>query len=83
MTAVSIRVLLFARYAELLGTDSVSLTLAAPASMADAVAAVRALPGGEQLPPRLLCAVNMTHAPLETILAPGDSVALLPPLAGG
>jgi molybdopterin converting factor small subunit len=44
---------------------------------------VRSLPGGEQIPPRPLCAVNLTHAGLDTRLAEGDEVALLPPLAGG
>jgi molybdopterin synthase sulfur carrier subunit len=51
--------------------------------VADALAHIRALPGGDRIPPRPLCAVNLTHAALETTLTEGDEVALLPPLAGG
>ena len=51
--------------------------------LADALRHVRSLPGGDQIPPRPLCAVNLSHAPLETRLTEGDEVALLPPLAGG
>ncbi|MDX2193227.1 MAG: MoaD/ThiS family protein [Gemmatimonadales bacterium] len=80
---IPVRILLFARYAELLGRDHLDVALAVPASVADAVAHVRALPGGEVLPARPLCAVNHAHAPLEAVLHAGDELALLPPLAGG
>jgi molybdopterin converting factor small subunit len=53
------------------------------ATVADALDHVRSLPGGEQIPPRPLCAVNLAHVGLDTRLAEGDEVALLPPLAGG
>ena len=78
-----IPVMLFARYAELLGARQVSVSVAAPASLADVVAAVRALPGGQELPVRPLCARNQAHAKLTDHLNPGDEVAILPPLAGG
>jgi molybdopterin converting factor small subunit len=80
---VHVRVLLFASYADRLGLDSVPVALPALATVADALEHVRALPGGEQIPPRPLCAVNMAHAPLDTRLTEGDEVAVLPPLAGG
>jgi molybdopterin converting factor small subunit len=80
---VHVRVLLFASYAEGLGLDTVRVALPALATVADALDHVRALPGGEQIPARPLCAVNLAHAPLDTLLAEGDEVALLPPLAGG
>jgi molybdopterin converting factor small subunit len=79
----SIRVLLFARYAELLGADRVELASRGPLTVADVVERVRALPGGAALPPALLCAVNLRQATGSDIVAPGDEVALLPPLAGG
>jgi molybdopterin converting factor small subunit len=80
---VNVRVLLFASYADRLGLNSVRVTLPQLATVADALEHVRSLPGGEQLPPRPLCAVNLSHAALDTPLAEGDEVALLPPLAGG
>jgi molybdopterin converting factor small subunit len=81
--AISVRVLLFARYAELFGRDALELSLPAASTLADAVAAVRALPGGERLPERPLAAVNRRQAGAEAPLGDGDEVALLPPLAGG
>ena len=80
---VNVRVLLFASYADRLGLESVRVALPALATVADALEHVRSLPGGEQIPPRPLCAVNLAHAGLDTRLAEGDEVALLPPLAGG
>jgi molybdopterin converting factor small subunit len=80
---VNVRVLLFASYADRLGLDSVRVALPALATVADALEHVRSLPGGERIPPRPLCAVNLAHARLDTRLAEGDEVALLPPLAGG
>ena len=80
---VNVRVLLFASYAERLGLESVRVALPAQATVADALEHVRSLPGGDRIPPRPLCAVNLSHAALETPLTEGDEVALLPPLAGG
>jgi molybdopterin converting factor small subunit len=80
---VNVRVRLFASYADRLGLDSVRIALPALATVADALDHVRSLPGGEQVPPHPLCAVNLAHAGLDTRLREGDEVALLPPLAGG
>ena len=78
-----IRVLLFARYAELLGAECVELPAPASSSVRELLERVRALPGGDALPPVMLCAVNLRQATLSDPVAPGDEVALLPPLAGG
>ena len=80
---VTVRVLLFASYAETLGLDAVELTLDGKPTVADALDRLRALPGGEKLPPKPLCAVNLSQAHLNTRLAVGDELAVLPPLAGG
>jgi len=80
---VDVRVLLFASYAEHLGFDSIQLSLASPATVGAVLDRLRALPGGERLPQRPLCALNLAHVGLEAPLAPGDEVAVLPPLAGG
>lgn len=82
-TAISLRVLLFARYAELLGTPEVRVTLPARSTVADAVRAVRALPGGGGLPDQLFCAINLEQVTPETPLRATDELALLPPVAGG
>ncbi len=81
--ALSVRVLLFASYADMLGFDSVELSFDAPASVLDALERLRALPGGERLPPKPLCALNFTQVSPDTRLCRGDELAVLPPLAGG
>jgi len=78
-----IRVLLFARYADLLGLTEVELPLPDPATVGGVVAEMRLRPGGAGLPPTLLVAVNARQASLDSAVRPGDEVALLPPMAGG
>lgn len=77
------RVLLFASYAEGLGFETLELTLPAPASVGSVVERVRALPGGDRLPPKPLCARNLAHSDPREPVAEGDEIAILPPLAGG
>ena len=80
---VTVRVLLFASYAETLGLDSIELTLDSPATVGDALEGIRALPGGDGLPPRPLCALNLSQTRSDAPLSSGDELAVLPPLAGG
>ena len=80
---LTVRVLLFASYADTLGSDSVELSLEQPATVGDALERLRALPGGERLPPRPLCALNLMHVRSDAPLSGGDELAILPPLAGG
>jgi molybdopterin converting factor small subunit len=82
-STVTVHVLLFARYAEVFGADAVTLELAAPATVADVIIRLRQAPGGAELPPRPLCAVDLMQVPDTTPVAAGDEVAVLPPLAGG
>ena len=83
MTA-TVRVRFFARYAELVGRAETSLVLPLPATVADVVRRIRTtLPGGGEIPERPLAALNLHHVRLETPVAGGDEVALLPPVAGG
>src|SRR4051812_1557877 len=74
-----VRVRLFAVLRERAGRDVLELDLPDDASVADALAAVGDLAG--DLP--LVLAVNREHAPPGTRLAPGDELALLPPVSGG
>ena len=83
VSTLTVRVLLFASYAEMLGLDDIELTFDGAATVEDAIGRLRALPGGERLPPKPLCAVNLSQVRLDTPLASGDEVAVLPPLAGG
>jgi molybdopterin synthase sulfur carrier subunit len=82
-STLTIQVLLFGSYAEALGRDTLELSLPGPATIADAVDRLRALPGGDRIPARPLCARNLAQVPLETSIAPADELAILPPLAGG
>ncbi len=79
----SIRVLAFARYAELLGADSFELALPTPQTVQGVLDVVRGLPGGDQLPVQLLVALNARQAQPSDPVAAGDELALLPPMAGG
>jgi len=83
VATLTVRVLLFASYAEALGLDVLDLSLDGGATVGDAVEQLRSRPGGGSLPPKPLCAVNLSQARLDTRLATGDELALLPPLAGG
>lgn len=80
---VTLRVLLFGSFAENLGFDAIELRLDSPATVADALERLRALPGGERLPPRPLCALNLSQTRADAPLTSGDELAILPPLAGG
>lgn len=82
-STLTVRVLLFASYAETLGFDAIELTLDRPATVGDALEHLRALPGGERLPAGPLCALNLSQVKADAPLAPGDELAVLPPLAGG
>jgi molybdopterin converting factor small subunit len=82
-SSLTVRVLLFASYADRLGLDSIALTLPAPATVGTVLERLRALPGGELLPPHPLCARNLAHVGLDAPLSSGDEIAILPPLAGG
>ncbi len=81
---MSVRVLLFATYADLAGRESVDLRIDAPATVGDLLRQLRTvLPGAQAIPERPLVAVNQVHARLESPVQDGDEVALLPPMAGG
>ncbi len=82
-TTPSIRILAFARYAELLGADHFELPVPNPPTVQGALEDVRQLPGGKQLPTRVLVALNARQAQLSDPVAAGDELALLPPMAGG
>jgi molybdopterin synthase sulfur carrier subunit len=83
VSTLTVRVLLFASYAESLGLDAIELTMDGDATVGDAIGRLRLLPGGERLPPKPLCAINLSQVRPDTRLTSGDELAVLPPLAGG
>ena len=70
---------LFAMLRERAGAGELTLELADGARVADALAELRELAGG--LP--LVMAVNREYASEDTVLDPGDELALIPPVSGG
>lgn len=78
-----IRVLLFARFAELLGETELTIDVGEPATVRTVLDNLRERAGGAQLPPSPMVARNRVQAQLDTALEDGDEVAVLPPLAGG
>lgn len=80
---MTVAVLLFASYADALGSDRIAVDLPIGASVRDLIEHVRRLPGAERLPPAPLVAVNQEYASAQQRLTPGDEVAIIPPVAGG
>lgn len=68
----------------MLGGETFSLDLPAGATVADAVSRLRSgVDNGHLLPERPMVALNLEHVLADRVLADGDELALLPPLAGG
>ena len=84
-TSLHVRVRLFGRYAEVLGTDRVTVSVPSPATVSDVVAAVRSqVPGARPLLPAMpLVAMGLEHVHAGHVVADGEELAILPPLAGG
>ena len=81
---VTIRVRLFARYAELVGRAEAAVSVPLPATVGDVVRRLRdEIPAARALPERPLAAVNLRQVKLDARVKDGDEVALLPPIAGG
>ena len=81
---MTVRVLLFAVLREAVGVPELALVLPDDATAADAVDRLAAAHAGVARHRGVLrVAVNARHAPLETVLADGDVLALLTPSSGG
>jgi molybdopterin converting factor small subunit len=80
---MTVTVLLFASYADALGTSSIELPLAPGATVRDVVSALNRLPGADRLPPSPLVAVNQRYSSYDGVVGAGDEVAVIPPVAGG
>ena len=80
---MTLRVLLFASYADALGAPSVSVDLPAGTRVRDMLAHVQALAAGKRIPDKPLVAVNKRYANPDQVLTATDEVAIIPPVAGG
>ena len=78
-----VTVQLFASYAELVGSPTIEVPLAAGDRVADLLQRLRSIPVASLLPVAPRVAVNRVFAPESTRLQLGDEIALIPPVAGG
>jgi molybdopterin converting factor subunit 1 len=78
----TVTVLLFASYADAFGRPRVEVPLAANATVGDLITQLRDGHAAD-LPPRPLVAVNQEYATYDRVIAAGDEIALIPPVAGG
>lgn len=80
---MTVRVLLFASYADAVGSNEVALDLVDGAVAGDVIERIRQLAGSHVLPPSPMLAVNASFARAGQRLNHGDEVAIIPPVAGG
>lgn len=80
---MTVRVLLFASYADALGRPDVTIDLPAGARVRDVLARVKSLVAGKRVPDKPLVAVNQRYAHEDQAIGPADEVAIIPPVAGG
>ena len=80
---MTVTVLLFASYADALGASSLAFDVPEGATVGELVGRVRTMPGASRLPTEPLIAVNERYAKRDRVLAAGDEVAIIPPVAGG
>jgi molybdopterin synthase catalytic subunit len=74
---------LFGRHRELAGESVVSVVLAAGGTVRDLRVALAGHPALEGALEGSAVAVNRRYEPDETLVADGDEVAVIPPVAGG
>jgi molybdopterin converting factor subunit 1 len=76
-----VTVRMFASYADAIGSDRATVSVPTPVTVGAIRTAVTAL--SPALPPRPVIAVNEVYATDDVVIAPGDEVAVIPPVAGG
>jgi molybdopterin converting factor subunit 1 len=80
---MSVTVLLFASYADALGASSLRMNLEEGSRVSALLDRLRERAGAQALPPQPLVAVNERYARTDQLLCAGDTVAIIPPVAGG
>ena len=79
---MTVRVLLFASWADALGARSIDIDVPDDATAADVLSALGARADGLGLP-RPALAVNRSIVRAKARIAHGDELAIIPPVAGG
>ena len=80
---MTVRVLLFASYADALGASEVNVELPSGARVSDVLSRVKSLAAGKRVPDKPLVAVNQRYARADQPVGENDEVAIIPPVAGG
>jgi len=80
---MTVRVLLFASYADAIGASEIALDLPSDARVRDVLSRVRAMASGKRVPDKPMVAVNQRYAADDEIVHSNDEVAIIPPVAGG
>lgn len=80
---MTVRVLLFASYADALGASEVNVDVPAGARVSDVLTRIKALAAGKRVPDKPLVAVNQRYAAADQPVRETDEVAIIPPVAGG
>jgi molybdopterin converting factor subunit 1 len=80
---MTVRVLLFASYADALGRPDVTIELPVGARVRDVLDRVKSLVAGKRVPDKPLVAVNQRYAHADQTVNASDEVAIIPPVAGG
>jgi molybdopterin converting factor subunit 1 len=80
---MTVRVLLFASYADAFGAPEVRVEVPEGARVRDVLARVQSMAAGKRVPDKPLVAVNQRYAEADRIVAASDEVAIIPPVAGG
>lgn len=79
----TVRVQVFASYAELLGATAIELPLPPGSTAKDLIEHIRSLPGASSLPSAARVAINRAFVPADQLIGTRDEIALIPPAAGG
>ena len=80
---MTVRVLLFASYADALGVPEVRVEVPEGARVRDVLARVRGMTTGKRVPDQPMVAVNQRYASADDVISATDEVAIIPPVAGG
>jgi molybdopterin converting factor subunit 1 len=80
---MTVRVLLFASYADALGAPEVQLELPNGARVRDVLDRVLELAAGKRVPRKPMIAINQRYASPDQTVTASDEVAIIPPVAGG
>jgi sulfur-carrier protein len=83
MSVMTVRVLLFASYADALGASEVRLDLPNGARVRDVLDRVLQMAAGKRVPRQPMIAINQRYATGDQPVAASDEVAIIPPVAGG